>query len=259
MTNSRPRPLWAGRALALVGIILVALSLRTAVAALSPIIDHISGEIPFDNLALAIVGSAPPIAFAVAGLLSPLLARRVGLERAMLIAVVRHGARTPRAGPRPERDPVGGRNDRHPARRRNRQRAAAAGRQTVLPGPGRTRDRDLRDDPLAQHRGARTRRGSGRRRGRLAGVARRVVPAGRDGGDPVDPAGDSGPQPPAPSAAATDPSRPSGTTTPSRPGRSRSRMRRQPARRPPSVMPERRPTRARASAPGCCARARRGR
>ena len=88
MTTSRPRPLWAGRALALVGIILVALSLRTAVAALSPIIDHISGEIPFDNLALAIVGSAPPIAFAVSGLLSPLLARRVGLERAMLIAVV---------------------------------------------------------------------------------------------------------------------------------------------------------------------------
>jgi len=70
-----------------VGIILVALSLRTAVAALSPIIDHISGEILFDNLALAIVGSAPPIAFAVSGLLSPLLARRVGLERAMLIAI----------------------------------------------------------------------------------------------------------------------------------------------------------------------------
>ena len=73
----------------LLGIMLVSLSLRTAVAALSPIVDHITGEVPFDNLALAIVGSAPPIAFAVAGLLTPLLARRVGLERALLIAVGR--------------------------------------------------------------------------------------------------------------------------------------------------------------------------
>ncbi len=88
MTTSRPRPLWAGRTTALLGILLVALSLRTAVAALSPIVDHISGEVPFSNLDLAIVGSAPPIAFAVAGLLTPLLARRIGLERALLLAVV---------------------------------------------------------------------------------------------------------------------------------------------------------------------------
>jgi CP family cyanate transporter-like MFS transporter len=79
--------LWAGRTLALLGILLVALSLRTAVAALSPIVDHISGEMPFSNLDLAIVGSAPPIAFAVAGLLTPLLARRIGLEPALLLAV----------------------------------------------------------------------------------------------------------------------------------------------------------------------------
>jgi CP family cyanate transporter-like MFS transporter len=68
--------------------LLVALSLRTAVAALSPIVDHITGELPFSSLDLAIVGSAPPIAFAVAGLLTPLLARRIGLETALLLAVV---------------------------------------------------------------------------------------------------------------------------------------------------------------------------
>ena len=86
--TSRPRPLWAGRTTALLGILLVALSLRTAVAALSPIVDHITGELPFTHLDLAIVGSAPPIAFAVAGLLTPLLARRIGLELALLLAVV---------------------------------------------------------------------------------------------------------------------------------------------------------------------------
>jgi CP family cyanate transporter-like MFS transporter len=80
--------LWAGRTTALLGILLVALSLRTAVAALSPIVDHITGELPFTHLDLAIVGSAPPIAFAVAGLLTPLLARRIGLETALLLAVV---------------------------------------------------------------------------------------------------------------------------------------------------------------------------
>jgi CP family cyanate transporter-like MFS transporter len=84
---SGPRPLWAGRTTALLGILLVALSLRTAVAALSPIVDHITGDVPFTNVDLAIVGSAPPIAFAVAGLLTPLLARRIGLETALLLAV----------------------------------------------------------------------------------------------------------------------------------------------------------------------------
>ena len=87
MTTARTRPLWAGRTLALLGIMLVALSLRTAVAALSPIVDEISGELPFTDLHLAIIGSAPPIAFAVAGLLTPLLARRTGLELLLLIAV----------------------------------------------------------------------------------------------------------------------------------------------------------------------------
>jgi CP family cyanate transporter-like MFS transporter len=67
--------------------VLVALSLRTAVAALSPIVDHITLEVPLDHVALGVIGAAPPIAFAVAGLLAPLVARRVGLERALLIAI----------------------------------------------------------------------------------------------------------------------------------------------------------------------------
>lgn len=81
------RPLWAGRTLALVGILLVALSLRTPVAALSPILDRIGEDIPLDPLVLGIIGATPPLAFAASGLLAPLIARRLGLEQALLAAL----------------------------------------------------------------------------------------------------------------------------------------------------------------------------
>ena len=46
------RPFWAGRTLALTGILLVALSLRTPVAALSPILDRIGEDIALDPVVL---------------------------------------------------------------------------------------------------------------------------------------------------------------------------------------------------------------
>ncbi|QEO10314.1 MFS transporter [Protaetiibacter larvae] len=81
------RPLWAGRSLALVGILLVALSLRTPVAALSPILDRIDDDIVLGPLVLGIIGAAPPLAFAASGLLAPWVARRLGLERGLLAAL----------------------------------------------------------------------------------------------------------------------------------------------------------------------------
>ncbi|AYF98870.1 MFS transporter [Protaetiibacter intestinalis] len=81
------RPLWAGRSLALLGILLVALSLRTPVAALSPILDQVGRDIPLDTVVLGVIGSAPPLAFAASGLLAPLVARRLGLERALMAAL----------------------------------------------------------------------------------------------------------------------------------------------------------------------------
>ncbi len=80
------RPLWAGRTLALVGILLVALNVRTAVASLSPIVHRISGDIPLDSLGLGFIGMVPPIAFALSGILAPFVARRVGIDAALLIA-----------------------------------------------------------------------------------------------------------------------------------------------------------------------------
>ncbi len=83
-----PRPLWAGRSLALVGIVLLALNLRTAVAALSPIVPHIRQDIPLDAVGLGIIGMLPPIAFAISGIVAPWVAHRLGIERSLVIACV---------------------------------------------------------------------------------------------------------------------------------------------------------------------------
>jgi CP family cyanate transporter-like MFS transporter len=78
---------WGGRLLPFVGIVLVALSLRTAVAAISPILDHISRELPLSAAIISLLGAVPPVAFAVSGLLAPAISRRVGLDRSLLLAI----------------------------------------------------------------------------------------------------------------------------------------------------------------------------
>ena len=80
------RPLWAGRTLALVGILLVALNVRTAVASLSPIVQRVSEDIPLDSLGLGTLGMLPPIAFALSGIAAPFVARRLGLEGGLIVA-----------------------------------------------------------------------------------------------------------------------------------------------------------------------------
>jgi CP family cyanate transporter-like MFS transporter len=82
------RPLWRGRVLALLAIVFVALNLRTAVAALSPIFDEISADIPLDSVGIGLLGMLPPICFAVVGLFAPGLHRRFGLERVVIGALV---------------------------------------------------------------------------------------------------------------------------------------------------------------------------
>jgi CP family cyanate transporter-like MFS transporter len=88
VSTPRPLPLWAGRTLALSGILLVALNLRTAVAAVSPITDQIAVDIPLTSVALGALGALPPIAFAASGLLAPVVARVLGLERGIALAAV---------------------------------------------------------------------------------------------------------------------------------------------------------------------------
>ena len=81
------RPLWEGRTLAFVGIVLVAFSLRSAVASLSPVIDHVAEDFTVSSVVVGLIGAAPPVCFAVFGLLTPLLERRFGLERVAVMAI----------------------------------------------------------------------------------------------------------------------------------------------------------------------------
>jgi MFS transporter, CP family, cyanate transporter len=85
--SDRPLPLWAGRTAALLGILLVAINLRTVVAALSPILNLVERDIPLSPIVIGIVGAAPPLMFALAGLVAPRLSRRLGLEGLLLLAV----------------------------------------------------------------------------------------------------------------------------------------------------------------------------
>lgn len=83
-----PRPLWRGRVLALLGIVLVAFSLRSAVASLSPILAEIQDDIAVPAWAVGLIGTAPPLCFALFGIVTPALERRFGLERLAIAAMV---------------------------------------------------------------------------------------------------------------------------------------------------------------------------
>lgn len=85
--SSPARPLWHGRALALVGIVLFAFSLRMAVASLSPVLDHITKDFPVPPTVIGLIGTAPPVCYAVFGILTPRLERLLGLERLTLVAI----------------------------------------------------------------------------------------------------------------------------------------------------------------------------
>ena len=81
-------PLRAGRGAALLGLVLVALSLRQAVAAVSPVVDAIRVDIPVSTLDVGLLGTLPPVLFAVSGFLAPPVARRLGLDGGVVLALV---------------------------------------------------------------------------------------------------------------------------------------------------------------------------
>lgn len=87
MTNAALRPLWAGRTLALVGIVAVAFNLRSAVASLSPILVALERDIPLSALALGFLGMLPPLCYAVFGIVTPVFARRSSLEATLLVSL----------------------------------------------------------------------------------------------------------------------------------------------------------------------------
>lgn len=77
----------AGRvALAAAAVVLLALTLRLAVASLSPLLTVIERDFAVPAAIVGLIGMAPPVAFALSGMVTPAIERRLGLERTVLIA-----------------------------------------------------------------------------------------------------------------------------------------------------------------------------
>jgi len=85
------------------GILFVGLSLRTTITSISPLLEVISAEVPLDGPTLGIVAAAPTLAYALSGVITPGVARRIGLERTvtlvLLVMAVGHVARATATGP----------------------------------------------------------------------------------------------------------------------------------------------------------------
>ncbi len=80
--------MWAGRVIALLGIVLVAFTLRQAVAAVSPILGDIRVDIPISNIGVGLLGTLPPILLAVSGFIAPRVARGIGLNGGIVLALL---------------------------------------------------------------------------------------------------------------------------------------------------------------------------
>lgn len=79
---------WRGRWVVLAGIVLVALNLRIAVAAVSPILDTVRADVDLSPAEAGILGTIPVASFALFGSLAPALGRRLGLEPTLVAAMV---------------------------------------------------------------------------------------------------------------------------------------------------------------------------
>ncbi|WP_324198767.1 MFS transporter [Nocardia amamiensis] len=91
LIERRRRALTEGRLLVLAAIVMSALTLRVAVTAFSPLADQIGAEIGYGPAIVGVFGMIPTAMFALSGLLTPILATRLGLERTALTAMLMAG------------------------------------------------------------------------------------------------------------------------------------------------------------------------
>lgn len=84
MTSPLPRP---HPGLLLVGILLVGANLRAGITAVGPVLGDIQADLGISAAVASILISIPLIAFAVVSPLAPVLAARVGMERALGLAL----------------------------------------------------------------------------------------------------------------------------------------------------------------------------
>ncbi len=69
----------------LIAVLLLAVTLRTAVTGLSPLLPRVSAGIPLSTTQAGLVGALPAFCFALAGLIGPRLLRRTAAERVVLL------------------------------------------------------------------------------------------------------------------------------------------------------------------------------
>lgn len=80
METNRRSVAFRDSVVAIVGVALVALNMRTAVSGLSPIYDIVDADVPLGLDVRALLGALPPFAFVIGGLITPRITRRIGLE-----------------------------------------------------------------------------------------------------------------------------------------------------------------------------------
>ena len=73
--------------LALLGVVLVSLNLRTAVTSLSPLLADVDRDLGLGATGMGVIGMIPTAMFAVWGILAPRPIRRFGLERTTVVAM----------------------------------------------------------------------------------------------------------------------------------------------------------------------------
>ncbi|WP_305092146.1 MFS transporter [Prescottella sp. R16] len=86
-----PQPLLKGRLLVFAAIAMSALTLRLAVTSFTPLASQISDEIGFSSTVVGVFGMLPTALFAVFGLLTPTIGRRLGLEWTALLGMMMAG------------------------------------------------------------------------------------------------------------------------------------------------------------------------
>ncbi|MEV1170235.1 MFS transporter [Nonomuraea sp. NPDC049784] len=77
--------------LLVLGIVLAALNLRTAVTSVGPLLDQLAGALGMSSVGTGLLTTLPVLAFASVGAITPTLARRVGEHRLLLLALVTLG------------------------------------------------------------------------------------------------------------------------------------------------------------------------
>ncbi|MFJ2379015.1 MFS transporter [Streptomyces sp. NPDC087769] len=85
--SARPMSRAAATWLTAAGVVLIALNLRLGISSTSALLEQLRAELGFGPLVASLVPALPTLCFAAVGATSAMLARRVGTERAVLLAL----------------------------------------------------------------------------------------------------------------------------------------------------------------------------